>query len=251
MARKKEGNELWGQIFGNWLTGVAILALLVILVSGYFILSGGERIQKGNLSKEETGTLEENVLAKVDGEKVTEDEVIEVQQNAKMQGIELSKKEAIDQAIDMELITKKAIKEGHNVSREEAEKLLEERVSRQGQSIEAIKEQLEKQGQDYSDILEDYRDQIAVQEYLKEKMGQVPNVSKGEIEEYYEIVKEQAGNTNQSSNIPELNNETKNQIRRVIKNQKRKKVQENLIKNITSGLRENADIEYLNINNSK
>jgi hypothetical protein len=175
------------------------------------------------------------VIAVVNGKDITSDEVLEIQQLFLQQGQQVSKEDALEQAINQEILLQKVQDEKFVVSNQEAEASIEEQLAMQGATLEQYKQQLEMQGVSYEEILDDLKLQIATQQYLEHEFkNETFNVSDEEALTFYETYKEQS-----PEEVPEFE-ELEDQIIATLQRQKQQEATNVLIQN----LRQDADVEY-------
>ena len=172
------------------------------------------------------GGTNEEVLAVVNGQRITADDVRAMQaRNELVYGEALDPKLALEQLVNEELLYQEAVK-GRALSIEEAEQELEAQLAADGYTVELLKADLESFDIDYDEYLETFRRELTVGYYLAVAV----NVTEEEARERYD----------QYADDPELElppfEEVKEQIIFQIK-------EEILVRLLTS-LRASAVIEY-------
>ena len=164
-----------------------ISAAAVLAAVGVFYLSGElEAVSDGLPPTNETASA----VATVNGMEITQSDVQSMQQSSASQGQQISEQDAIEFSIDREVLVQEAEKQGFSPSTQEVEEILESQVAQQGATIEDLKEQIRSQGQSYGEVLEGYRSQVAVQQYIEATVD-IPEVSPSEARDFYEQNKEQ------------------------------------------------------------
>lgn len=181
-------------------------------------------------------TVESNVVAKVNGEEITSDQVELIQQSFLQQGQQISEEDATEQAINQELLFQQSEQEGNSVTDEETESLIESQLTQQGTTLEEYKQQLESQGVSYENELENIKEQIEVENYLNSVFEEENlDVTKDEATGFYKVYNEQS-----PEELPPYE-EVEPQIISILEQEKQRDIIESLIQE----LRESADIEYL------
>jgi hypothetical protein len=214
-----------------WKNG-AILVLAVLVVGSFIIFSGGDN----------NSNLTGNVIATVNGEKITSEEVEAIQQLFVQQGQQISEEDALEQVINQELISQEMKKGDYSISTEEAESIIKEQIAMQGASLEDYKQQLSQQGISYEEQLDSIKEELAVQKYLETQLeGESFEVSEEETREFYEMYEQQS-----PEEIPSYD-ELEPEIIATLKQQK----QQEAVNILIQELRGNAEIEYLQEVDSK
>lgn len=182
---------------------------------------------------------EYEVVAKVNGGKITEKKVMEIQESYSMSGEEnYSKDDALENAVNMELLYQKAQNEGYGHTTQEIEKFLETNLAEQGTTLEEYKQEIEKQNTTYDEQIERYKEQATIQSYIEELSEEI-NVTEEEAREDYESYLEENPEAEESGELPEFEDIKEG----VISELKERKKQE-LLQDLVNELRENATIEY-------
>jgi peptidyl-prolyl cis-trans isomerase SurA len=180
-----------------------ILMLSVILITGCSTLEQQEDTQQNyddipfGIDSEDT-SIEEHitvgVVATVNNEEITSDDVTDIQQTFLMQGMQISEEEAIEQLINQKVLELKVKEENIVVTNEEAEVIIEQQLLMQNMTLDEYKEVIESQGVSYEEELESIKDQIAIQIFLENKLeGKSFDVTEEEAKEFYEMYKLQMG----------------------------------------------------------
>ncbi len=214
----KNSNNFWK--YGS------VLVLAVLVSVGIYFFSNGEN-NNGNISG--------NVIASINGQEITSDEVAMIQQSFLQQGQQVSEEEALEQVINQEVLSQKVQQEGIVVTTEEAESVIEQQLTMQGATLDDFKQQVESQGASYEDEIENIKNQIATQNYLESALeGQNFEVKEEEAKGFYEMNKQQ---------IPEnvTYEEVESQIIMLLQQQK----QQEAISVLIQELRASANVEYL------
>ena len=103
-------------------------------------------------------------------------------------------------------------------------------------TMEEFQEQLEVQGLSYQEHLEDFRAQLAIQDYLYDAV-EVPEVTEEDVKEFYEAWKQMLPEEQEPPHFEELKSE-------IIMHLEQQKQQEAIVPFIEE-LRAKADIEYM------
>jgi hypothetical protein len=132
---------------------------IIFLVLAFFV---------GCTTTQETNNLEQNselvdplqgqenelpeIVASVNGELITSDEIQNIASQMQMYGVSLSNDELIEQSIRQRLLLQLIQEQVEDFSKEEIEEVLIE----QGVSLDELKLEIESQGLDYDEILNEY-----------------------------------------------------------------------------------------------
>ena len=199
---------------------VGIALILSILAGIYFFQQSPE-------------SSETDIFAEVNGEIISESKVQEIQESMSSQGQQINEQQAVEQAINMELLKQEAESEGYSATKQDVENTLETQLAQQNMSTEQLKQQVEMQGMNYNDFIEQYKEQLVIQEYLENQI-ESSEISYEEAREFYDNNQEMMG-----ENVPPFE-EVKEQIKMLIQQQEQQKITQDLIQD----LRNNAEIEY-------
>jgi peptidyl-prolyl cis-trans isomerase SurA len=215
---------------------IGIVIVLGLLFIGWFFMSDQGTQTNTNLDNDLLPGETNNILVKVNGEDVTSNEVVGIQQSFAQQGQQISSEDALEQAINQELISQEVEKGDYSVSNEEAESAIEQQLATQGATLNDYKQQVESQGISYEEILESTKEQLAIQNYLDIQLeGENFEVSEQEANEFYEEYKAQS-----PEEIPPFE-EIEPQIISMLQQQK----QQEAISSLVEELKLSADVEYL------
>lgn len=209
---------------------LVVVAMLLLNVSGDF-----PDLQVSNASSSQTEATAGEVAATVNGEPIMSSRVEQIMQQASMTGQNVSRRQIVDQLINQEILRQQAEKEGYSVSREEVEQLLSAQMARRNMSLDDLKQRVEQQGGSWEEQIESYQEQLAVRNYIDDAIaGQVAPVTEEEIQQRYEIYKQQT-----EQEVPPLE-QVKQQINATLQQQKAQQAQSALIQQLKSGY----NIEY-------
>ncbi len=212
---------------------IGVSAIALLLVVGGIVLLKQQIADSTNVNIGKTG----DVVAKVNGEEIKSTEVGTVQEMFSQQDQEISEKNALEQVINKKIILQEIQNKGYSVSTEEAETTIKEQLSAQGLSLDEYKQQVEQQGVSYEEQLQNISQDLAIQKYLTEAIGEeAVEVTDEETEQFYEMYKEQES----GEEVPSYD-ELKPQIIASLEQQK----QQEAINSLIQELRAEADIEYL------
>ena len=127
-----------------------------------------------------------DVLATVNGEDITKQEVQEFQTRAYLwYGQNATEEQALEQMIVETLLYREAEREGYLLTEEEAEQELVTWLASIGRTIEDLEAQLEEVDLSYDEYLEDYPRQLAIENYLNDTVP-ISAVTDEEARAYYE-----------------------------------------------------------------
>lgn len=218
-----------------------IIALLIVVVLGaglWYALS----MEGGNpISTNSDG----EVVAKVNGEEITNDDFQAQLTQAKQMDLEMEeeqlKTEVLDQMIGNVLIKQKAEEKGITVEESEIDQQMNQVIQQSG-GEEAFKKQLEEANITREELRERAREQILVQNYVDSEISEDKlEVTEEELKSYFDQMMAQQGNATNTPSFDEMQDSQKEQIRSQLKQQKRNQETQNLIKQ----LKEEANIEKL------
>ncbi len=180
-----------------------------------------------------------NVVATVNGETITLEEVEELQQQYEQFGQQLSKEDAIEELIDQKILLQHALQDEYMPNTEEAEDEMEAILQQQGMTLEVYKQQLEQQGISYEEVLQDYKKGLAQQNYLDDALEEKHFPSNETAEEEIETMLEEAEMTweDLELQLPQMGMTYEEFLYEI----KRDLAQKNLIEE----LKEDAHIEYM------
>lgn len=138
------------------------MTLLTVLT-----FSGCNENSENDLADSDNGVFFGNVVAIVNGEEITSEEVTILQQSYMQQGQQLSEKEALDQIIDQKLLNQQALQDEYMPTTEEAEIEIETLLQQQGMTLDDYKQQLAQQGMNYEESLQNFKEDLAIQNYVE------------------------------------------------------------------------------------
>lgn len=208
------------------------LMLLATACSGTPDQEQGVETRDLNTSTQETS---EKVLATVNGEEVTSQDVAPIQQTLAQQGQNISKKQALEQTINQVLLEQKVQEKNITVTDKEAEAAIKEQLEQQGMKLEQYKQQMKAQGMAFDTQLESMKSQIATQKYLDTALGdQEFNVTDEETKQFYKMYKQQ------STEELQPYEEMKPQLKTMLKQRK----QQQAINTLLKDLKNETDITY-------
>jgi peptidyl-prolyl cis-trans isomerase SurA len=215
-----------------------VLMLSVILMSGCSAPEDSTE-QNGDETSPQidnaTQPSADEVVATVNGEEITSEEVTEIQQLFSMRGQQISEEDALEQMIDQKVIVQQAQEKGYGVTNQEAESTIESQLAQQNATLEQYKQQLEMQGLSYEEQLQAIRNDLMIQNYITSALEENDfNVTQEEAQEFYELYKAQS--SEEIASYEEL----EPQIIATLKQQK----QQEAINTLVQELREEADVEY-------
>jgi len=134
-----------------------------------------------------------DVVASVNGEKIMAEDVAAVQARYLQYGMNLTPVQALEELIIEELVYQEAKHEGHLLAMEEAGQELRAQLGAANLTLEDLQVQLDSYEISYEEYLEDFRRQLAIDDYMAAEVP-VPEVTDEEAREYYEDYEQQFPN---------------------------------------------------------
>jgi len=163
------------------------------------------------------------VAARVNGERITEQDVAELQARA---GMGISYDQALEHLITEKLLYQEASNKGHALSTSDAESELETQMAAMNMTREDLDWQLQQHGISYQEYLEGYRTGLSIQNYLEATI----EVTEEEARARYDELKELYGDQ-----LPPFE---------TVKQQIIAELQQEAMPSLIDELRDRADIEY-------
>lgn len=130
-----------------------------------------------------------DVVARVNGEKITAEDVAELQARYLGYDAQITPDQALEQLITERLLYQEARQKGHALNTKDAEFELHTQLAAMNMTGEDLDVQLQFYGISYEEYLEGYRTELAIQNYL-EAAVEVPEVSEEEVEELYDYYRQ-------------------------------------------------------------
>jgi len=209
---RKKGKTIAG-IAG--IAAVAVLAVVLVLAA--------------------TGAPGPDVVARVNGEKIMAEDVAAVQARYLQYGMNLTPVQALAELIMEELVYQEAKHEGHLLAMEEAEQELRAQLGAANLTLEDLQVQLDSYEISYEEYLEDFRRQLAIDDYMAAEVP-VPEVTDEEAREFYEVYRQQLPD----EDVPPFE-EVKSQIIAHLEQE----MQQEAVLLLIEDLKQKADIEYM------
>lgn len=208
------------------IVAVAILAVVLVLT---IPLSDNDVADNNEIP-------DNNVAATVNGEKIMQEDVAELQELYAAQGMPISEEEALEQLIMQEVVYQAAELGDYIPTSEEAKQELEAQLAMMGMTMEDFQEQLEAVGLSYEEYLEDFRAQLAIEDYLYDAV-EVPGVTEEEARKFYEDWKQMLPEEQEPPPFEEIESE-------IIMHLEQEKQQEVMF-DLIDELMAEADVEYM------
>lgn len=207
---------------------IAIVVLIIVAAGGYFMFG--------------SGFGHSGPVAVVNGEEINQQDYNfikdQIKEQSSIQGQELSgdqlEEQALNQVISQTLILQKAEEEGFSATEEEVNNQYQSVITRAG-GQDALDQVLSDLGLTEDYIKEDIRQQVIIEKYVQSQgEGESLEVTDQEVSDFYDQM------SSQQENAPAFD-QVESQIRSQLEQQK----QGQLVSEIVSQLRENAEIEIL------
>lgn len=214
---------------------VITIALVLVLAAGltFFVLN-----QQNPAGVSASGD-EGQVLVTINNEKITSED-LEISKRlleAQTQQAVLDET-ALEHAMNQELLRQEAELRGFSISLEEAEQYLARTVSERGGDLEQEKIKLNQQGENYDKLLEEFRQQVIINNLLETEINIAP-VSDEEAEKYYDERKAIIFTDREPPEFEVVGD----QIKAIMEQQKAREIYAELIQSI----KDKSEIVYANI----
>ncbi len=168
--KRKAKPRMWKLTGRRWgIVGAAALA--VVLVLAIMMMPRGE------------------VAAWVNGERITPQEVEETQARYRAYDMTISYDQALEHMITEMILFREAEKGGYLPTLEDAESELDAQLRMRGLTKEDLEARLDMFDIPYQEHLEDFRREMAIQDYL-DAVVEVPEVTREEVEQHYAYLKQ-------------------------------------------------------------
>lgn len=234
MARKRKPvnkRRLLGLARRQWLiiAGVAAVALLATVL---ILVTAG--------APDDDEMPGDAVLATVDGEEITADEVARLQQRLlRWDEIVLEDDEALEQLIVDRVLYQEAERRGYHPTLQETEREVRMALLDMGIPVEELHARLAEEGLSYMEYLEERHIQLAIAQFVDDAV-EIPEITEEEAREFYDSYRQLF-----SQLYPDLEplpyDEVRDTAIAVLEEQRREEAVSLFIK----GLRDNADIIYM------
>ena len=239
--KKEESENI--KLDPKYIYGAIALILVVIgaILLVYFVaMNGEEEAQQPTIDTPQEDQMDipeggDEVLATVNGEEITQDDVVEIIEMVSQQGMQVDEEQALEEAVAITALSQRAEEEGFTVTQAEAEEEIENMLGMSPQEFQQIMEQ---QGLSYEDEMERLKQDIAIQNFLEDAMSdEVPEVSDEEIEQHYEEFTEMM--EMQGQEVPELE-EIRDELEAQIQQEQTQPLQQEFLEQVV----EEAEVEY-------
>ena len=169
----------------------ALLAILFIGLGLFLIISLQDSTSDEIPTNEnivDNDIVESQVVATVDGQEITSDEVMSIVEMGMLQGYQVSQEDALDQAIIVAMLTQEAEENNLLPTTAETEDMIRMQLEQTGSSIDELNQHIAMQGISYEQLVEDFRKQMGIQAYLELKLADADfEVSQEEAMAFYEM----------------------------------------------------------------
>jgi len=216
---------------------IAILGISLLLYAGATILQDEDTdTDNTNINDNTQNDTNTWILAIVNGEEISSEMVNSTQQTYIQQGQQFSQKSILELLINQTVVLQNAVTDGYNYTDDEVESEIQKLLAQQNSTLDMYKQQLQIQGLSYEQGLQDYKEQLMLQDYLYDAIEGVDlNVSDADAMTYYESYKNQTGG--ELASYEELESQIIDYLK-IVKEQK-------AISNVIKDLRKDAEIIYL------
>jgi hypothetical protein len=207
--------------------------ILVVLLVAMTILAACSTPEQ--TENEDNNLITGNVVAVVNGDEITTQQVEETQALFASIGQDIPKETVLEELINQKLLVQEAKKAGFEFTTEDAEVAIDQQLALQGANLEEYKTQIQAQGIDYEKQLATIKEDLAIQRYL-ETVFENENftATEQEAQEIYDAYSAQS-----SEELPAFQ-EVKDQILASLQQEK----QQQAIGVLIQELKQTATIEY-------
>ena len=208
------------------IAAVAVLATVLVLVTAG---PPDDDAEPGNA-----------VLATVNGDEITAEEVARVQQRMlRWDNVVVEKEEVLEQLIVERLLYREAIREGYEPTLQETEREVRMSMADTGMQVEELHARLAEEGLSYMEYLEERRVQLAIVRFVDDAV-EVPDVTEEEAREFYEGYQEFF-----RQQYPDLEPLPYEEIRDTVISVLEEQTHEEAVSLFVAQLRKQADIQYV------
>ena len=227
LVRKRQGKPLlrrrWKIIAG--IAAVAVLAAVLVIVM--------------SAAPDEEAPPVNAVLATVDGEEITADEVARLQQRMlRWDDIALEDDEVLEQLIVDRVLYQEAERRGYQPTLQETEREVRTALLNMGIPVEELHARLAEEGLSYMEYLEERRVQLAIAQLVDDAV-EIPEITEEEAREYYQGYRELF-----IQMYPELEPLPYDEIRDTIISVLEEERRDEAVSLLVTQLRRQADIRY-------
>ncbi|MFP4402113.1 MAG: hypothetical protein ACLFPL_02680 [Candidatus Nanoarchaeia archaeon] len=217
---------------------VIIIAVFLIAMNIDFLSSKNDQTAMNDespLSSQNNESSGNEVVASVNGEEITAQEVSQIQQQLSTQGQQVSQEQAVQQLVTNTILLQQTQNDVEAVTNEEAEAELEQLLSEQGFTTQDLRNDLEQQGISYEQTLQDFKQRIVIDRFLEENIDTSSvEVSDEEVQLAYTQYEQQMGNQTPPFSQVEA------QIRNQLEQEQIQQLQSQFIQQLI----EEAEVEY-------
>ncbi len=171
---------------------IGLIVVIIIVAGGIFVFSETNNINEKVSVDLEKGEAD-GIRATVNGQEIKSEEVTDMKKVFESQGQEISEEEVLEELISQEVLYQKAEKEDYVPTEQEVEEKISRQLSEQGSSLDEFKQELEEQDASYEEEVENYRKQVATQDYLTDFLsGKDFEITEEEAITFYEEYSQQS-----------------------------------------------------------
>jgi parvulin-like peptidyl-prolyl isomerase len=174
---------------------IAIIGISLLIYAGATFLPDEKFLDENqdDNTSDSTENTAKTVLAMVNGENITLQEVNETQQSYMQQGQQFTQDQILELMINQTIVIQEAVNNGYEYTDSEIESEIQSLLEQQNLTLQEYKNQLVQQGFSYNDTLQDYKEQLILQTYLDDAVQDKDlNVTETEAEDYYDVYKNQS-----------------------------------------------------------
>jgi peptidyl-prolyl cis-trans isomerase SurA len=163
-------------------------AVLILMLLTTIAFSGCTETENNDVN--DNGELSENVVATVNGEGITSDDVEATQQSYVQQGQQISEEEALEQLIDQEVLSQYSLQEEFMPSDTEVEGEINTNLEQYNMTQEELEQQLAQSGMTYEEYFQSVKEGLAMQNCLSKAVDEY-NVSDEDAEQQINMILQQ------------------------------------------------------------
>lgn len=213
-----------------------LIAILAVIAVALWISVGFTLLTDDTNNDDSNGDVSNSVLAIVNGEKISSNEVEEAVESYARQGQQASEKQALELVINQTILFQEAERQGYGLTDTEAEMELIKQLSERNSTLDDYKADLEEQNISYEEQLQDFKEHTAIEKYVGHALvGENLSVTDDEARDFYDFLMQQSG----------YENVTFEEMESYIIDYMTEKKRDDAVNSLIADLRSEAEIVYI------